>query len=84
MEGDELATIETTASFFCTELICFVGDSGVTILSVLNGDLLNDDEDEPIHRRRLLDKFKEKLYKKWRNFLEELCFLLNMVERRTI
>ena len=51
VEGDELDTIETTASFFSTELISFVGDSGVTILSVLNADLLSDDEDEPIHRR---------------------------------
>lgn len=38
------------------ELISFVGDSGVTMRSVPNGDLLSDDDedDEPIHLYRIL------------------------------
>lgn len=58
-EGDdeykELEMI-VTPSFLTVigdESISFVGDSGVTMRSVPNGDLLSD-EDEPIHWYRIL------------------------------
>lgn len=47
LEGDMIETL----SFFLSFIV--IGDSGVTILSALIGELLSDDEDEPIHRQRL-------------------------------
>lgn len=59
------------------ELVSFMGDSGVTMRSVPNGDLLSeDDEDEPIHWYRLKIKNKKRLYR------ERVFFFL--IERRMI